>query len=84
MAQLLELSEGFFIRAFKRAMGKSPHSYLIDRRLATARARLLDSSASLADIALTCGFNSQAHMATVFRQRLGVSPVQLRQASRIR
>lgn len=84
MAQLLELSEGFFIRAFKRAMGKSPHSYLIDRRLATARARLLDSSASLADIALACGFNSQAHMATVFRQRLGVSPVQLRQASRIR
>ncbi|MEZ1318773.1 AraC family transcriptional regulator [Pseudomonas fluorescens] len=81
MAQLLGLSEGFFIRAFKQAMGKSPHSYLIDRRLTSARARLLDSSATLADIALACGFNSQAHMATVFRQRLGISPVQLRQAA---
>lgn len=78
MAELLELSEGFFMRAFKQAMGQSPHSYLIDRRIAKARARLCDSSASLAEIALACGFNSQAHMATTFKQRLGVSPTQLR------
>ncbi|WP_341524098.1 AraC family transcriptional regulator [Pseudomonas sp. G.S.17] len=78
MAQLLGLSEGYFIRAFKTATGKSPHAYLIDRRLAKARALMRDSSASLSDIALTCGFNSQAHMTTVFRQRLGISPGQLR------
>ncbi|UFQ02557.1 helix-turn-helix transcriptional regulator [Pseudomonas fitomaticsae] len=81
MAQLLELSEGYFMRAFKQATGKSPHSYLIDRRLARARALMRDSTASLAQIALTCGFNSQAHMTAVFRQRLGVSPAQLRTAS---
>jgi AraC family transcriptional regulator len=40
-----------------------------------------DSTASLAQIALACGFNSQAHMATTFRQRLGVSPVQLRESA---
>lgn len=78
MAGVLELSEGYFMRAFKSATGKSPHSYLIDRRLAKARARLRDSTASLSEIALTCGFNSQAHMATAFKQRLGVSPAQLR------
>lgn len=78
MAGLLELSEGYFMRAFKNATGKSPHSYLIDRRLAKARARLRDSTASLPEIAISCGFNSQAHMATAFKQRLGVSPAQLR------
>ncbi|MEJ5056928.1 MULTISPECIES: helix-turn-helix transcriptional regulator [unclassified Pseudomonas] len=81
LAGLLGLSEGYFIRAFKNATGKSPHSYLIDRRLAKARALMRDSSASLAHIALICGFNSQAHMATTFRQRLGVSPAQLRGTS---
>ncbi len=81
MAELLELSEGYFMRAFKQATGKSPHSYLIDRRLAKARAQMRDSAASLAQIALACGFNSQAHMTTVFRQRLGVSPAQLRKIS---
>lgn len=78
MAQLLGLSEGYFMRAFKSATGKSPHSYLIDRRLAKARALMRDSTATLTEIAYRCGFNSQAHMATVFRQRLGVSPAQLR------
>jgi AraC family transcriptional regulator len=78
MAGLLGLSEGYFMRAFKNATGRSPHSYLIDRRLAKARALIRDSTASLAEIAHTCGFNSQAHMATTFRQRLGLSPVQLR------
>lgn len=78
MARLLELSEGYFMRAFKNATGKSPHSYLIDRRLAKARASMRDSTARLSEIALTCGFNSQAHMTTAFKQRLGVSPAQLR------
>jgi len=78
MASLLGLSEGYFMRAFKNATGKSPHAYLIDRRLARARALMRDSTATLAEIAYACGFNSQAHMATTFRQRLGVSPVQLR------
>jgi len=78
MAQLLGLSEGYFTRAFKHTTGRSPHSYLIDRRLARARALLLDSNASLAQIAQACGFNSQAHMTTAFKQRLGVSPGHLR------
>lgn len=78
MANLLGLSEGYFMRAFTQATGKSPHSYLIDRRVARARALLRDASVSVADIAHACGFASQAHLATTFRQRLGVSPSQLR------
>jgi AraC family transcriptional regulator len=82
MAGLLGLSEGYFMRAFKNATGKSPHAYLIDRRLARARALMHDSTATLTQIAYACGFNSQAHMTTTFKQRLGVSPAQLRQYSR--
>lgn len=78
MSGLLGLSEGFFMRAFKAAVGKSPHSYVIDRRMARARVLLQDPRRGLADIALACGFASQAHMATVFKQRLGVSPSRLR------
>ncbi|MNO42869.1 HTH-type transcriptional activator Btr [compost metagenome] len=78
MAQLLGLSEGYFMRAFKHATGRSPHSYLIDCRLAKARTLMCDSTSRLAEIAHACGFNSQAHMTTAFKQRLGVSPAQLR------
>lgn len=75
MAGMLGLSEGFFIRAFKAAVGKSPHSYVIDRRVARARALLQEPRHGLADVALACGFASQAHMATVFKQRSGASPL---------
>ena len=78
MAQILGLSEGYFIRAFKNTTGKSPHSYLIDRRLAKARTLMRDSNARLAEIAHACGFSSQAHMATAFRLRMGISPAKLR------
>ncbi|EIK95513.1 AraC family transcriptional regulator [Pseudomonas sp. M47T1] len=78
MAALLGLSEGFFLRAFKQAVGTSPHRYVIDRRLARARRLMRSPSLRLADIAQACGFASQAHMATAFKQRLGLSPSALR------
>ncbi|WP_133775427.1 helix-turn-helix transcriptional regulator [Pseudomonas graminis] len=78
MAQMLGLSEGYFMRAFKNTTGKSPHSYLIDRRLAKVRSLMRDSHAGLAEIAHDCGFSSQAHMATAFRLRMGISPAKLR------
>lgn len=78
MANALGLSEAFFIRAFKAAVGKSPHSYLIDRRLAKARILLHTSNHDLREIALAVGFSSHAHMTAVFRTRLGTTPSQLR------
>jgi AraC family transcriptional regulator len=79
MAAALGLSEGFFIRAFKAAIGKSPHSYLIDRRLAQARALLRTSNHDLREIALATGFSSHAHMTAAFTHRLGIAPNRLRQ-----
>ncbi|WP_116137277.1 helix-turn-helix domain-containing protein [Trinickia diaoshuihuensis] len=79
MADAVGLSEAFFIRAFKAATGKSPHSYLIDRRLAKARALLATSRFDLREIALAVGFSSHAHMTAAFRARLGIVPTRLRQ-----
>jgi AraC family transcriptional regulator len=79
LADAVGLSEAFFIRAFKAATGKSPHSYLIDRRLAKARILLNASSFDLREIALAVGFSSHAHMTAAFRSRYGVTPSRLRQ-----
>lgn len=76
LALMLGLSTGFFIRAFKAALGRSPHGYIIDRRLAHARRQLVEGKLPIAHIALNCGFSSQAHMTSVFRKRLGITPLQ--------
>jgi AraC family transcriptional regulator len=78
LAAGLGLSAGFFARAFAAALGQAPHDYVIDRRVARARALLSERSLRLDQVALACGFSSHAHMTATLRSRLGVTPGQLR------
>jgi AraC family transcriptional regulator len=79
IANHLGLSSGFFNRAFKAATGKTPHDYIVDRRISRARLLLRRSPLGLADIAAASGFASHAHMTNQFRRRLGTSPSRLRE-----
>ena len=78
LAEALGLSAGFFSRAFKRATGRAPHDYLIDRRIVRARVLLRDPGLGLVSVALASGFASHAHMTATFHSRLGISPRSLR------
>jgi AraC family transcriptional regulator len=80
LAGALELSTGFFCRAFRAAIGKAPHDYIIDRRVSRARALLRQAAPALdlSAIAQASGFASHAHMTATFRHRLGVTPSELR------
>jgi AraC family transcriptional regulator len=78
LAGALRLSTGFFCRAFRAAVGKAPHDYIIDRRVSRARALLQATALDLKAIAHTSGFASHAHMTATFRTRLGVTPGALR------
>jgi AraC family transcriptional regulator len=78
LAAALDLSTGFFTRAFKRATGRAPHDHIIERRVARARLLLRDRSLGLAAVALASGFASHAHMTATFRTRLGIPPHALR------
>lgn len=74
----LKLSTGFFCRAFRAAIGKAPHDYIIDRRVSRARTLLQNAALDLSAIAQASGFASHAHMTVTFRHRLGVTPSMLR------
>ena len=79
LASDIGLSESYLARTFRAATGSTLHAALMERRI--ARARMLIETAArhavparLADVAATTGFSSHAHMTTVFRRVLGVSP----------
>lgn len=78
LADEVALSRTYFSSAFRGAMGMSPHRYLTQRRLARARALLLTTNLSLAEVALRCGFSSQAHFTQYFHRENGVTPQQFR------
>lgn len=74
LADEAALSRTYFAAAFRDATGFSPHRYLTRRRLARARELLQHSDLSLAQIALRCGFSSQAHFTEYFRRDAGTTP----------
>lgn len=74
IAQECGLSLAYFSRAFKRSLGTTPHMWLQERRIETARQLLADPSAALAAVALACGFADQSHFTRVFARLTGVTP----------
>ena len=80
LATMARLSPFYFARAFKTSFGNSPHRYLLQQRMEHSQGLMLQTSASLADIALDCGLVDQAHFGRVFRQLVGESPAAWRRA----
>ena len=78
LAELAGVLTHQFARAFKNAIGDSPHHYVLLRRLNSARLFLTQTDRSIADIAYETGFSSQSHMTTTFKKEFGVTPAQLR------
>jgi transcriptional regulator GlxA family with amidase domain len=82
LAEVAQRSSGYFCRAFKRTIGRTPHAYILDRRLDRASELMLTSDVALSEIALTCGFSDQAHLCKTFRARYGQSPAAWRRERR--
>jgi len=71
-------SRAHFLRMFRAATGLTPHQYVLDLRLRRAQDRLRQAGSSIVDVAVSCGFSSQSHMTSVFRQRLEMTPGEFR------
>jgi AraC family transcriptional regulator len=81
LASIACLSRFHFARAFKAAMGRSPHQYISAKRLDRAKALLMRRDQSLVDIALALNFSCQANFTRAFRQVTGQTPGQYRRNS---
>lgn len=81
LAEAAGLSRYYFLRAFRREVGATPHAYLIGRRIAAAKV-LLDGETPLSEVALACGFYDQSHFTRSFKGCTGVTPGQYRRGSR--
>jgi AraC family transcriptional regulator len=82
LASVACLSQFHFARAFKAAVGQSPHRHVSARRLERAKDLLSDADRALADIALALRFSCQANFTRAFRQATGQTPAQYRRSLR--
>ena len=74
LAAVAGLSRMHFAGQFRAATGYRPHDYLLYQRIESAKSVLSGTDMPLAEVALSVGFQSQAHFSTVFKRLTGQSP----------
>ena len=78
MAAMVGLTPNYFLNAFKKATGKTPHRYLRDFRMEKARELLANPQLSILNVALAVGYPTQSHFTNVFSKEMGITPAQYR------
>jgi AraC family transcriptional regulator len=69
-------------RAFRRRCGRPVGDYVAGLRIQYVCRRLVDSRASLGQIAVDAGFSDQSHLTRVFKSLTGVTPAAYRRRQR--
>lgn len=72
------LSPYHFIRTFQKETGFTPHEYLLNIRINTAKYLLKNSSASVKYICFHTGFASESVFCSAFKKRTGMTPSEYR------
>lgn len=67
-----------FHRLFTAITGETPASYVWKRRLSEICRRLVGTDQPIVDLALECGFESQATFTRAFTRHVGISPARFR------
>ncbi|MFJ3058867.1 helix-turn-helix transcriptional regulator [Herbaspirillum sp. NPDC087042] len=74
IARQCNMSTSYFMRAFKKTTGKTPHQWMLSQRIALAQDYLRNSGLTLAEVATRCNFSDQSHFSRAFNHSLGMSP----------
>lgn len=81
IAAAVGVSDRQLERLFRQAFDKPPSRFYLELRLAEARRLLSESSETVAQVAVLCGFSSASHLGRAFREFLGHTPGQVRRAA---
>lgn len=74
ISNAVNYSTSSFSRIFKKEMGKTLSSYIIETRLEKSKKLMEVGKLNLTDVAYSCGFNSPSHFSSAFKKSYGASP----------
>jgi AraC-like DNA-binding protein len=73
-----------FLRLFRQAFNKTPHQYLIERRIEKAKELLSAHDLRVTDVCFEVGFQSLGSFSSLFHKWVGHAPVTYRERARAR
>jgi len=72
------LSYSYFRKMFKKHTGISPKQYHLQLKIYMAKEMLLTTDKSVKEISIDLGFQSSAYFSRIFKQKMGIAPVNIR------
>ena len=74
MAEISGMSINYFTEAFRNYFGQTPIEFLNTYRLERACVLLINTTASITDVACSCGFYDASYFVKVFKKYKGMTP----------
>lgn len=74
LAEVADLSQFHFARAFRKSTGQTPQHFLMEQRIERAKELLAKADLPLVEISLRTGFKNQSHFTTLFRKFTNLTP----------
>jgi AraC-like DNA-binding protein len=71
-----------FLRLFRQAFNKTPHQYLVERRIERAKELLSSKDLRVTDVCFEVGFQSLGSFSSLFHKSVGHAPITYREKSR--
>ena len=84
IAGYVALNRSYLFTLFRRILGVSPQECLTQFRLTRAKEQLTLTDASVANIAMSCGYQDPQVFSKAFKQQFGITPVKYRKWDRER
>lgn len=78
MAKISGMSTNYFTETFRNYFGQTPIDFLNTYRLERACALLINTTASITDVACSCGFYDASYFVKVFKKYKGMTPKKYR------
>lgn len=79
VAEYAFISEDYLTRLFKTHLNTTFKQFLINRRIHHARNLLVNTTLSVSDISIKCGFNSSTYFIDCFKRSVGMTPRMFRE-----
>lgn len=71
-----------FLRLFRQTFNKTPHQYLVERRIEKAKELLTSADLRVTDVCFEVGFQSLGSFSSLFHKSVGHPPITYREKSR--
>ena len=78
IAKSVNFSPVYFHRAFRSYTGRTPHAYLLEKRLEAAKMYLITTDYPMDKIAEKCGFSSHSYFDYQFKKAYAITPSEFR------